>query len=239
MHDVAIDIKHLSFAYRRGDDRVFSDLSLTIRNNEVTCILGHNGAGKTTLLHLIYGTLQRAEGSVTICSPNVRTYGDIFFYSGDSRQNRDLSTRQIIRFRELAFARKPDLTTVRGLVKRFNFGKHLDTPTKNLSSGNKVRSSFIAGLSFRPTLLLLDEPTNSIDPETRECLKGLVQTQKLLGSAIVLVTHDLDFAHAVANRALVIEHGEIVHEDGEIGLLGREEFTRQYLRYTAERSVDV
>ena len=239
MNDVAIDIKHLSFAYGRGSDQVFSDFSLTIRDNEVACILGHNGAGKTTLLHLIYGTLRCAEGSVAICSPNVKTYVDIFFYSGDSRQNRDLSTRQIIRFKELAFARKPDLTTERDLVKHFNFEKHLDTPIRNLSSGNKVRSSLIAGLAFCPTLLLLDEPTNSIDPETRECLKDLVQTQKLLGSTVVLVTHDLDFAHAVADRAFVIEHGEVVHEDSEIGLLEPEEFTRQYLRYTAERSVDV
>lgn len=239
MHDVVIDIQDLSFAYRQGGDRVFSGISLTMRSNEVTCILGHNGAGKTTLLHLIYGTLRCAGGSVKISSPNVKTYEDIFFYSGDGRQNRDLSTRQVIRFRELAFARRPDLTTERDLVKRFNFGKHLDTPIKNLSSGNKVRSSFIAGLAFRPTLLLLDEPNNSIDPETRECLKDLVRTQRELGSTVVLVTHDLDFAHAVGDRALVIEHGDIVHEDAEIGLLERREFARQYLRYTAERNVDV
>ncbi len=238
MRDTAIAVQRVSFSYKRNSDPVFSDFSLTIFANEITCILGHNGAGKTTLLNLIYGLLRSETGSVSIADPGVQSYRDIFLFAGGNKQNRDLSTRQLIRFREFAFKRSRDAAIEKDLVGQFNFDKHLDTPIKNLSAGNKVRASCIAGISFDPTLLLLDEPTNSIDPETRECLKVILREQKRHGATVVLVTHDIDFAHAVCDRAFVIERGKLVREDGEVSALGRDEFVEQYLRFTAERNSD-
>lgn len=234
MSNDTVTIQNISFAYKHSHTQVFSDFSLTVKQNDICCVLGHNGAGKTTLLNLIYGLLRSKTGSISIASSSVQSYRDIFFYSGDSKQNRDLSTRQLIHFRELFFSKACDKEAVERLAGQFNFDRYLDIPIKALSAGNKVRASFIAGVAFQPSLFLLDEPTNSIDPETREYLKDLLQEQKKGNATVLLVTHDLDFAYSVSDRAFVIERGKVVREDDEVSLLKREEFVEQYLRYTAE-----
>ena len=239
MDKVAIALNDVTFSYKRNSGSVFSNLSLSIRENEVTCILGHNGAGKTTLLRLMYGIYRCQSGNVSICAQGVGSYSDIFYYSNNDGHSRNLSTRELVRFKELAFQKQHDTETLNQLIGRFRFAGLLETPLNELSSGNRARAAFILGLSFVPSLLLLDEPTNSIDPETRECLKCLLRHQKSRGSTAVVVTHDLEFAHEVSDRAFVMKQGRIVREDDRIGSMSRKDFVDQYIRYTTDGEDDV
>lgn len=225
----AITVSQLSYAYPQGlvskvihrgashrQESVFSDFSLQVEAGKTTCILGHNGAGKTTLLNLVYGLLIPQSGAVAINPHHAPHYRDIFLFAGDTRVNRDMSARQVLKIRSMFFHQEFDQTRIDALLDGYHFHKNVDVPIKKLSAGNKVRSAFLVSLASEPTLLLLDEPTNSIDPQTRKFLRTTLMDLHDEHASIVLVTHDLEFAHAVSDCAVVLEHGRIVHTDDAV-----------------------
>jgi ABC-type multidrug transport system ATPase subunit len=185
--DTVIDIKDLSFAYRKPRVEVFSGFSLSLGAGEVTCLLGHNGAGKSTLLRLVYGLLRgRRPAGVVINKRVVGSHSRIFLLSGDFGFNGELTLRQNLRFRSLLLGAPVE----DGLVCRFGLEGQLGVPLKALSSGLLMRANLVSGLAFGPTLVMFDEPTNSIDPMTWELLVRELKLRRERGASAVVVTHD-------------------------------------------------
>lgn len=226
--DTVIDIKDLSFAYRKPRVEVFSGFSLSLGAGEVTCLLGHNGAGKSTLLRLVYGLLRPTSGGITINKRVVGSHSRIFLLSGDFGFNGELTLRQNLRFRSLLLGAPVE----DGLVCRFGLEGQLGVPLKALSSGLLMRANLVSGLAFGPTLVMLDEPTNSIDPMTWELLVRELKLRREHGASAVVVTHDLSFAREVADRLVVLQGGRVVADEHDPRSLSEGDLRASYLRHT-------
>lgn len=230
-----IELEAVTFGYRRPAQGIFNELNLSFAAQKATCILGHNGAGKTTLLKLIYGLLRPQSGRVSIDAVQIQNYRDIFLLSEKTGLNQELSLRENLTFRSRLLNKNVATVLDDPLLQEFKLRKHLDKPTGKLSTGYFARANVVTGLVFAPRLLLLDEPTNSIDPATRELLLSTLAKQRDLGVAVLLVTHDLDFAYSLGDRLLIFDEGELVIDDSDPHRSTLEEFRRDYIDFT-ERS---
>ena len=230
-----IEVNSVTFAYRKPKTNIFRELSLSFKDGQITCILGHNGAGKTTLLKLLYGILRQQAGQIRIDRNRVPSYRHIFFLSDRFGINQELSLRQNLIFRCQLFRVDVDAVLSHSYIRDYKLLKHLDTPTGKLSAGYFTRANIVAGLVFGPSLLMLDEPTNSIDPATRELLMHTLRQQRESGVSVLLVTHDLDFAYAVGDRLLVIDEGEIVVDDSQPRTSDLEDFRQRYVHFTEQK----
>ncbi|MCL2136733.1 MAG: ABC transporter ATP-binding protein [Coriobacteriia bacterium] len=231
MTDV-INIDGITFSYRRPKKLIFRDFTTTFTSGQITCILGYNGAGKTTLLKLIYGILRPKEGLIAINNELVSNYADIFILSDRFGICPELSLRQNLVFRCRLHSLDTSPILAHPLIYDFGMARFIDTPANKLSAGYFTRANIVTGLVFQPSLVMLDEPTSSIDPATRELLQGTLAKQRMSGTSIILVTHDLDFAYAVGDRLIVIDEGNIVVDSLSPRDIPIEAFRNEYILHT-------
>ncbi|MBP2653809.1 MAG: Sulfate-transporting ATPase [Firmicutes bacterium] len=221
MFDIAI--KNVSFAY--GDNKVLSDLSLTVAAGDFVAIVGPNGAGKSTILKLIAGLVRPADGVVQVGGKVVRdacysceigyvpqhyanntagfpaTVEEIVALgltsSGSKRVKRE-GARHIVKH-------MLDLVGLEGLNHRL---------VGELSGGQQQRVMVARALAANPGLLLLDEPTSGVDYETGTKLYGLLgEINRNLGITIVAVSHDIDKVTRFANKVACINNGLCFYGD--------------------------
>ena len=186
----------MSFAY--GDRPAVRDASLALRRGEIVALTGPNGCGKTTLAKLAAGLLEPASGTVE------RT-GRAAYLSQDPG-------RYLVRDRaddEVALG--SDLATARRMLAEVGLaGKEARHP-RDLSSGERERLALACVLATEPDLLILDEPTRGVDPARKLELAALLRA-RAGGRATLVVTHDLAFARAVADRTVSLApEREAVH----------------------------
>jgi sulfonate transport system ATP-binding protein len=186
-----------------GDRRVLDDLDLEILDGEFVALIGRSGSGKSTLLRALGGLDDEVEGTVTVDGEVGVAFQDARLVPWKRvRDNVALGLRVSDRRRAAATA----LEEV-GLTER------ADAWPLTLSGGEAQRASLARALAREPRLLLLDEPFGALDALTRITMHGLV-----LGlwerhrPAVLLVTHDVDEAIALADRVLVLADGRIAHE---------------------------
>lgn len=198
-------IKDLTHAYE--DKILFLGTNLLIERGDRIAFLGPNGAGKSTLLHLINGTEQPTEGSITIGDHNVTPS----YFEQNQAEALDLNKTVI----ETIHDEVPDWTNeeVRTLLGRFLFTK--DTVFKKvgaLSGGEKARLA-LAKMLLRPAnLLILDEPTNHLDIPAKEMLEEAIQNYD---GTLIVVSHDRYFISQVATKIVEIRDGELVLYQGD------------------------
>ncbi len=198
-------IKDLTHAYE--DKVLFLGTNLLIERGDRIAFLGPNGAGKSTLLHLINGTEQPTEGSITIGDHNVIPS----YFEQNQAEALDLNKTVI----ETIHDEVPDWTNeeVRTLLGRFLFTK--DTVFKKvgaLSGGEKARLA-LAKMLLRPAnLLILDEPTNHLDIPAKEMLEEAIQNYD---GTLIVVSHDRYFISQVATKIVEIRDGELVLYQGD------------------------
>jgi len=198
-------IKDLTHAYE--DKILFLGTNLLIERGDRIAFLGPNGAGKSTLLHLINGTEQPTEGSITIGDHNVTPS----YFEQNQAEALDLNKTVI----ETIHDEVPDWSNeeVRTLLGRFLFTK--DTVFKKvgaLSGGEKARLA-LAKMLLRPAnLLILDEPTNHLDIPAKEMLEEAIQNYD---GTLIVVSHDRYFISQVATKIVEIRNGELVLYQGD------------------------
>ncbi len=198
-------IKDLTHAYE--DKILFLGTNLLIERGDRIAFLGPNGAGKSTLLHLINGTEQPTEGSITIGDHNVTPS----YFEQNQAEALDLNKTVI----ETIHDEVPDWSNeeVRTLLGRFLFTK--DTVFKKvgaLSGGEKARLA-LAKMLLRPAnLLILDEPTNHLDIPAKEMLEEAIQNYD---GTLIVVSHDRYFISQVATKIVEIRDGELVLYQGD------------------------
>lgn len=192
------------FDRRFGETSVIENLDLEIGDGEFVALLGRSGSGKTTLLRTLAGLDDAGDQDVTI--PNARA---VVFQDA-----RLLPWKRVWANVGLGL-RGPDVRArAEAALHEVGLGHRLDAWPLTLSGGEAQRVALARALVRAPQLLLLDEPFAALDALTRMRMHGLVMALwRAHGPAVLLVTHDVDEAMALADRVLVLDHGRIVAEE--------------------------
>ena len=197
---------------RYGDSAAVDGLDLDIHRGEIFALLGPNGAGKTTTVEICEGFRRRDGGEVRVLGVDPATGGrrwkaqlGIVLQSGAG--DSQLTCRELLRAQASYYADPRDPDEVLELV---GLTEKAGVRGRTLSGGQRRRLDVALGIVGRPTLLFLDEPTTGFDPEARRQFWSLIRSLRDLGTTMLLTTHYLDEAEALADRVGVIARGRLV-----------------------------
>ena len=193
-----------------------NDISLTIKKGECFGLLGPNGAGKSTFINMIYGTVQRSAGSITVFGhdPNINSRQikkRLGVVTQDNALDESLTVfeNMMIYCAFIGVARAERKARIDDLLDYMNLSHKKDDLIQTLSGGMKRRLVFVRALLGRPELLILDEPTTGLDPAVRHLLWGKVRELNASGTTIVLTTHYMQEAEVLCDRLVILNHGQI------------------------------
>ena len=217
-------MKGLTKSY--GDVHAVRGLDLSIEQGEIFSILGPNGAGKTTTVEILEGFRTRDSGSVSVLGFDPGTKGHqsrewrdrIGIVLQTSSDAGDLTVFETINHFHGYYSNPRDVEEV---IDSVGLQEKRDALIRNLSGGQRRRLDVALGIIGNPELLFLDEPTTGFDPEARRAFWSLIKKLRSDGATIVLTTHYLDEAEALADRVAVINKGIIVEISTPTELGGR------------------
>jgi ABC-2 type transport system ATP-binding protein len=197
---------------RYGDIVALDGLDLEVRPGELLAVLGPNGAGKSTAIALMLGLQEPSEGQVELFG---RSPHDLAARRGVGVMMQEVALPDALRVRELiqmTSAYYPDPRPVAETVALSGVEKIADRPYIKLSGGQKRQAQFALAICGRPRLLFLDEPTTGLDVTARETMWSTLRTLVAGGTSIVLTTHYIEEAQALADRVVVMAKGRRVAE---------------------------
>jgi len=212
---------------RFGDRPALAAVDLRVEPGESFALLGANGAGKTTMIRLVTGYLLPTAGTIAVdgLSPGDApraVHAKIGFASETSRLYPELSVRSFLRFAGGArgLAKAALSGAIDRVVARFALGDVLARPIGNLSKGFQQRVNLAQALLHDPPLLIVDEPTAGLDPLQQEEVRGVLGGGEG-ARTLLLCTHDLAEARALARRVGVLAAGRLVACGPTTEVLGR------------------
>lgn len=214
-----LELRDAYFRYGRDLPDVLSGLELTVREGELLCVLGANGSGKTTLLRVLAGACRLYRGRYRVFGRNVRAYTATSLYRSNlallPQSPQDLFVGDSLLDDLLETARSIEAETAaeqaaREIAARLELSHLLGQHPFDLSGGELQRAALAKLLLLKPRILLLDEPTKGLDAYAREQLAALLLALRLEGRTVVVVTHDVEFAAAYADRCAMFFDGQIV-----------------------------
>jgi ABC-2 type transport system ATP-binding protein len=207
-----------------GSTDVLHGLDLEVRAGEVFAILGPNGAGKTTTVEILEGFRRRTGGAVSVLGVDParatsawRERVGVVLQS--STPEPDLTVRETI---DLYAGYYGTPATPERLLDLCGLSTQANIRNRRLSGGQQRGLDVALALVGQPDLLFLDEPTTGFDPAARRAAWDMISGLRALGTTIVLTTHYLDEAEALADRIAVIDHGRIVAQGTPHDLGGRD-----------------
>jgi len=214
MSDNQIEISNLSKVYDNGF-KALKNINLNIKKGEIFAMLGPNGAGKTTLISIICGIVKPSAGKV-----NVEEYDIIEDYR-ETRSRIGLVPQELtleqfetvfnnVSYSRGLYGKKPDPIHIEKVLKQLSLWDKKDLILRQLSGGMKRRVLIAKALSHEPKILFLDEPTAGVDVELRKEMWKVVESLRETGVTIILTTHYIEEAEAIADRVGVINQGEII-----------------------------
>ena len=214
MSEIQININNLSKVYDNGF-KALNDVSLKVKQGEIIAMLGPNGAGKTSLISIICGTVKPSSGSVTVDNFDIiKDYRKTRSIIGLVPQELNLESFETV-FDTVSYSRglygkapKPD--HIEKILKDLSLWDKKDQRLRQLSGGMKRRVLIAKALSHEPKILFLDEPTAGVDVELRRDMWMVVDKLRKTGVTIILTTHYIEEAEAIADRVAVINQGEII-----------------------------
>ena len=211
-----LEIKHLT--KRFGDSSVLEDINITVRKGEVVVILGPSGCGKSTLLRCINALEDIQGGEILIDGEDIGKSADMskvgmVFQSYDLFPHLNVIDNITLAPRKVQKRPRAEAEEeARELLKRVGLSDKEKSLPRELSGGQKQRAAIVRALIMHPELLLFDEVTAALDPEmVREVLEVILDLAKQ-GRTMMIVTHEMQFAKAIADRVIMIDGGAIVEE---------------------------
>jgi ABC-2 type transport system ATP-binding protein len=225
MSENQITIKNLSKVYDNGFNAL-KNINLEVNKGEILAMLGPNGAGKTTLISIICGIVKPSGGEVTIDQFNIiDDYRETRSRIGMVPQELSLETFETV-FDNVSYSRglygkSPNPKHIEKILKDLSLWDKKNTRLKELSGGMKRRVLIAKALSHEPKILFLDEPTAGVDVELRKDMWLVVEDLRQTGVTIILTTHYIEEAEAIADRVAVIDQGEIIVVEGKTELIKR------------------
>lgn len=233
----AVEFKNVSFSYGSGTFAL-KNINFAVKEGEFIAVLGHNGSGKSTLARLINGLLEADSGEITVFGLPVSDRKNLFEIRknvGIVFQNPDNQMVASIVEDDIAFGAENIGLPREEIGKRITFAldavgmqefRHA-TPTR-LSGGQKQRIAIAGVLAIRPKVMILDESTAMLDPRgRREVMQVVSRLNKEEGMTVILITHFMEEA-LMADRAIVMNKGEIVMEGTPADIFERHEELETY-----------
>ncbi|WP_224813624.1 ABC transporter ATP-binding protein [Hasllibacter sp. MH4015] len=201
-------------------------VSLEIMEGEILALLGPNGAGKTTLISAICGIVQPTSGSVSVGGFDTQTqYRGARALIGLVPQEINLEPFEkvinTVRFSRGLFGKPRDDAYLEKILRQLSLWDKKDNAIRELSGGMKRRVLIAKALSHEPRVLFLDEPTAGVDVELRRDMWEIVRTLSDSGVTIILTTHYIEEAEAMADRVGVINKGKILLVEEKANLMAR------------------
>lgn len=235
-----VSISNLSKTYANGFCAL-KDVSLDISPGEILALLGPNGAGKTTLISIICGIVNASSGAVTVGDHDtIKDYRITRGLIGLVPQELTLGAFDTVwntlSFSRGLFGKKPDPTYLEQLLKDLSLWEKKDSYLMTLSGGMKRRVLIGKALSHEPSILFLDEPTAGVDVELRKDMWALVERLRESGVTIILTTHYIEEAEAIADRVGVINDGKLLLVDDKQALMHK--LGKRQLIIELEQAVD-
>lgn len=234
-----IDINGLSFQYASGETQrqVLDQLSLSISRGQIVCLLGANGAGKSTLINLMLGRLKVRQGDIEIFG-QLHTSREIRQRLGVMLQNSAAPDRaKVCELLELFRSYYDAPLPLTQLYDDLQLGGIKNQYFGSLSGGQKQLVLLAIALCGDPDLLFLDEPSVGMDVTTRRVLWQVIERYKSLGKTIMLTTHYLEEADALADRIVVLKGGKIIADDTPQGL--KVAFSHKLIKAKTSLAMDV
>ena len=218
-----VSIKKLSKIYD-NDFQALKNITLDIKKNEIIALLGPNGAGKTTMISIICGIVIPTSGSVTV---------DNFDIIKDYRRTRsliglvpqELSLEQFeyvfnnVSYTRGLYGKAPNPSLIEKILKDLSLWDKRHSRINELSGGMKRRVLIAKALSHEPSVLFLDEPSAGVDVELRQEMWQVIKDLRNSGVTIILTTHYIEEAEAIADRVAVINKGELLVVDNTSDLV--------------------
>lgn len=198
-----------------GERRVLQGLTLSLRADEILVLLGPNGAGKSTLVKAMSGRLKLDGGSIRIGGLDPATDPEASRICGIVPQQIALfekltATENLETFGRLMGVTTPDIGKLAAIIlDKVGLGARAKDRVDKLSGGMRRRINIAAAMMHGPKILVLDEPTVGLDHEARQGLSQMLRDLRSSGLGILLTTHDLDEAEALADRVAVMVGGVV------------------------------
>jgi ABC-2 type transport system ATP-binding protein len=214
MTDYQIIINNLSKVYDNGLDAL-KKINLNVKQGEIFAMLGPNGAGKTTLISIVCGIVTPSSGTVTVDGFDIiKDYRETRSRIGMVPQELNLENFETV-FDTVSYSRglygkSPKPEHIEKILKDLSLWGKKDQKLRQLSGGMKRRVLIAKALSHEPKILFLDEPTAGVDVELRKEMWKVVDSLRKTGVTIILTTHYIEEAEAIADRIGVINQGEII-----------------------------
>ena len=220
-----VSVRQLTKTFSSGFQALKS-VSLEIAEGEILALLGPNGAGKTTLISTICGIVQPTSGSVTVDGHDVvRDFRAARNLIGLVPQEIALEpfekVANTVSFSRGLHGKAPDPAHVESVLRKLSLWDKKDSPINGLSGGMKRRVLIAKALAHQPRVLFLDEPTAGVDVELRRDMWSVVADLKAQGVTIILTTHYIEEAEAIADRVGVINRGEILLVQDKASLMAQ------------------
>lgn len=232
-------INHLKKNF--GSQEVLKDISFTVQEGDITCIIGSSGSGKSTLLRCINFLEQPTAGEIYFHGDNAETLWSRAKYHakvGMVFQSFNLFNNMTVlqncmsgQQRVLRRHKKEAEQTALLYLEKVGMAPYQDARPAQLSGGQKQRVAIARALAMDPEVLLFDEPTSALDPEMVGEVLAVMRDLTQSGLTMLVVTHEMSFAREVSNRVLFMDEGVIVEDapPSEIFTHPKQPRTREFL----------
>lgn len=220
-----IQLKAEKIIKKFGDDTILNGIDLEVHKGEVVVVLGPSGCGKSTLLRCLNGLESIQGGSITVddqvldtkntkALTELRQKVGMVFQSYDLFPNKTVLGNVIMAPTLVAKRSKEEaITCAKPLLERVGLWDKRGAYPRQLSGGQKQRVAIVRALMMHPEVMLFDEVTAALDPEmVREVLDVMLELADQ-GLTMVIVTHEMSFARAIADRIIFMDQGNVVEEN--------------------------
>ena len=240
MDFMLLEVNELRKTYATGFEAL-KGISLKVNKGEILALLGPNGAGKTSLISTICGITNPSSGSVFIDGYDIsKNFRDARKLVGLVPQDITLEpfekVANTINFSRGLFGKKKDDALTEKILTKLALWDKRDSRLMDLSGGMKRRVLIAKALIHEPRLLFLDEPTASVDVELRQSMWNVVADLKKDGVTIILTTHYIEEAEAIADRVGIINKGELLLVDEKTSLM--QKFGKKLLKIELQKRLN-
>lgn len=220
MNEKIIEINHLS--KRFGNHEVLKDINFSVKQGDVTCIIGSSGSGKSTLLRCINSLETLTSGEILYKNKNILTEKNLseyrskvgmVFQSFNLFENMNvLNNCMIAPMKVLGKDKETSKAESLYFLEKVGMLPYINAKPRQLSGGQKQRVAIARALIMKPDVLLFDEPTSALDPQMVGEVLNVIKALANEGFTMIIVTHEMSFARDVSNHVVYMDDGVICEE---------------------------